>query len=35
VFAGRIADAGIDPVPLMARAVDIMAQAPALTYFSE
>jgi transaldolase len=28
VFAGRIADAGIDPVPLMARAVDIMAQAP-------
>lgn len=28
VFAGRIADAGIDPVPLMARAVDIMVQAP-------
>jgi transaldolase len=28
VFAGRIADAGIDPVPIMARAVDIMAQAP-------
>jgi transaldolase len=28
VFAGRIADAGIDPVPIMARAVDIMEQAP-------
>jgi transaldolase len=28
VFAGRIADAGIDPVPLMAKAVDIMVQAP-------
>jgi transaldolase len=28
VFAGRIADAGIDPVPLMARAVEIMVQAP-------
>jgi transaldolase len=28
VFAGRIADAGIDPVPLMARAVDIMVAAP-------
>jgi transaldolase len=28
VFAGRIADAGIDPVPLIARAVDIMVQAP-------
>jgi transaldolase len=28
VFAGRIADAGIDPVPLMARAVDIMVKAP-------
>ncbi|MDQ6744948.1 MAG: transaldolase [Actinomycetota bacterium] len=28
VFAGRIADAGIDPVPLMARAVDIMVGAP-------
>jgi transaldolase len=28
VFAGRIADAGIDPVPIMARAVDIMAAAP-------
>jgi len=28
VFAGRIADAGIDPVPIMARAVDIMAEAP-------
>lgn len=27
VFAGRIADAGVDPVPLMARAVDIMADA--------
>jgi transaldolase len=27
VFAGRIADAGIDPVPLMARAVDIMVDA--------
>ena len=28
VFAGRIADAGIEPVPIMARAVDIMVQAP-------
>ena len=28
VFAGRIADAGIDPVPLMAHAVDIMVAAP-------
>ncbi|MGO9898377.1 MAG: transaldolase [Solirubrobacteraceae bacterium] len=28
VFAGRIADAGIDPVPLMARAVDMMVDAP-------
>ena len=28
VFAGRIADAGIDPLPIMARAVDIMVQAP-------
>ena len=28
VFAGRIADAGIDPVPIMARAVDVMVQAP-------
>ena len=28
VFAGRIADAGIDPVPIMARSVDIMVQAP-------
>ena len=28
VFAGRIADAGIDPVPIMSRAVDIMVQAP-------
>jgi len=27
VFAGRIADAGIDPVPIMARSVDIMVQA--------
>jgi transaldolase len=27
VFAGRIADAGIDPVPIMARAVDIMVEA--------
>ena len=26
VFAGRIADAGIDPVPIMARAVDIMVE---------
>ena len=30
VFAGRIADAGIDPVPMMARAVDIMVAAPAI-----
>jgi transaldolase len=30
VFAGRIADAGIDPVPIMARAVDIIAQASRL-----
>ena len=30
VFAGRIADAGIDPVPLMARAVDIMVAGSAL-----
>jgi transaldolase len=29
VFAGRIADAGVDPVPIMARAVDIMTVAPA------
>ena len=28
VFAGRIADAGIDPVPIMARSVDIMVGAP-------
>jgi transaldolase len=28
VFAGRIADAGVDPVPIMARAVQIMASAP-------
>jgi transaldolase len=28
VFAGRIADAGIDPLPIIARSVDIMAQAP-------
>lgn len=28
VFAGRIADAGIDPQPIMARAVDILADAP-------
>ena len=28
IFAGRIADAGIDPVPIMARAVDIMVEAP-------
>ncbi len=28
VFAGRVADAGIDPVPIMARSVDIMVQAP-------
>jgi len=28
VFAGRIADAGIDPVPIMARSIDIMVQAP-------
>jgi transaldolase len=27
VFAGRIADAGVDPVPIMAKAVDIMADA--------
>jgi transaldolase len=27
VFAGRIADAGIDPVPIMARAVDIASDA--------
>jgi transaldolase len=28
VFAGRIADAGVDPVPIMARSVQIMADAP-------
>jgi transaldolase len=28
VFAGRIADAGVDPVPIMARAVDVMRAAP-------
>jgi transaldolase len=28
VFAGRIADAGIDPVPIMVRSLDIMVQAP-------
>lgn len=28
VFAGRIADAGVDPVPIMARSVEIMAGAP-------
>jgi transaldolase len=28
VFAGRIADAGIDPVPIMARSVEIMVDAP-------
>jgi transaldolase len=28
VFAGRIADAGIDPIPIMARSVDIMVDAP-------
>ena len=28
VFAGRIADAGVEPVPIMAKAVDIMADAP-------
>jgi transaldolase len=28
VFAGRIADAGIDPTPIMARAVDVMVEAP-------
>jgi transaldolase len=28
VFAGRIADAGIDPMPIMARSVDIMVSAP-------
>jgi len=28
VFAGRIADAGVNPVPIMARSVEIMAKAP-------
>jgi transaldolase len=28
VFAGRIADAGIDPVPIISRSVDIMVKAP-------
>jgi transaldolase len=28
VFAGRIADAGVDPVPIMARSVEIMSEAP-------
>ncbi len=28
VFAGRIADAGVDPVPVMARSVEIMKEAP-------
>jgi transaldolase len=28
VFAGRIADAGVDPLPIMARSVDILAAAP-------
>lgn len=28
VFAGRIADAGVDPIPIMARAVDILVDAP-------
>jgi transaldolase len=28
VFAGRIADAGVDPIPIMARSVDIMVEAP-------
>ena len=29
VFAGRVADAGYDPVPMMANAVDILKAAPA------
>ena len=29
VFAGRIADTGLDPVPLMAEAVDLLKTAPA------
>jgi transaldolase len=28
VFAGRIADAGVDPVPIMVRSLQIMADAP-------
>lgn len=28
VFAGRIADAGVDPVPIMSRSVEIMREAP-------
>ncbi len=28
VFAGRIADAGVDPMPIVARSVQIMEQAP-------
>jgi transaldolase len=28
VFAGRIADAGVDPMPIIARSVQIMEQAP-------
>jgi transaldolase len=28
VFAGRIADAGVDPIPIMARSVEIMREAP-------
>jgi transaldolase len=28
VFAGRIADAGVDPVPIISRSVDIMVSAP-------
>jgi transaldolase len=28
VFAGRIADAGVDPVPIMARAMEIIADVP-------
>jgi transaldolase len=28
VFAGRIADAGVDPLPIMARSIDIMVDAP-------
>jgi transaldolase len=28
VFAGRIADAGVDPLPIMARSVEILSEAP-------